>query len=725
MTGVSTTNSYNTAAANSVTTVFNFTFFAYTTDQIKVYTVDGDDEPVEVTTGITKVLNSTFIGGTVTFAVAPVTGLDVIIRREVAYTQTVEFSNLTRYKETAIEEALNTLVLQIQQNNARVNLSLQYLENAGATNPRVGTPEDGAALIFDGVLGKLIAGPTADDIENAQGYAAAGAGYVTQAAGHAADAADAADSAQASAESLFGTSFSSVTIGTGSKSFVTDPNRIFLVGTWLIAVEANGTAYIHGQVTAYNSDTGALTMNVTSAAGAGTFAAWIIIISGVQGPPGDASDLQAVSVDFDNTASGLTSTDVQNAIDEMAGGALSFTVNALTEITVPAIDDFLGVADTSNSGVNRKITWQNGLEVLNLLTEDASPDTANDFLLSFDVSDGTVKKVKQNLVGQAGLTTVGQGNLRTSTGTASISANAFPSGSEGDASAVGSQVTLPGGQYGFAVQSRNASPNSRAGACGHTAYNTSGSFVQAANAFVVRQGNNTSSATFSMELQQRYVTASPPFNIGNGEMAGFLFLLMNMQGEVKSHYLADVPPWAYNGPTDISPDFIDTTNGKKYRMRTRGKSTFAKILEAKPGERIITGRPDEMLNAKYDKEIKRVLATPVKDRRDALGNFYKDRAGKIKGEFIADHLEEIDDRIKNADMPLLPHPFMGHAGDEIVVLVDPYDDKIFQFVEYQNLGGGQEIVDAIKAGKITVDLSDEIQGKISPPGVRLCRLKIK
>lgn len=155
MAGVSTTNSSNTADADGSTTVFNYTFFVYSTDHIKVYSVL-DDVLTPVTTGITKAINSSFIGGTVTFAVAPADAVgDILIRREVPYTQETEFADLTRYKETATEAALNSIVLQIQQLAADSALSLKYNENAGVSDSTIEAPVDGSVLIYDGLLGRV------------------------------------------------------------------------------------------------------------------------------------------------------------------------------------------------------------------------------------------------------------------------------------------------------------------------------------------------------------------------------------------------------------------------------------------------------------------------------------------------------------------------------------------------------------------------------------------
>lgn len=155
MAGVSQTNRSNTAAADGVTTVFNFTFFAYSTDTVKVYSVL-DDVLTPITIGITKALNSNFIGGTVTFSIAPATAIgDILIRREVAYTQETELTDLARYKETALETALNSIVLQVQQLVEDVGLSAKYTTSAGVTDPTIEEPSDGDVLVYDGSAGRI------------------------------------------------------------------------------------------------------------------------------------------------------------------------------------------------------------------------------------------------------------------------------------------------------------------------------------------------------------------------------------------------------------------------------------------------------------------------------------------------------------------------------------------------------------------------------------------
>jgi hypothetical protein len=113
--------------------------------------------------------------------------------------------------------------------------------------------------------------------------AAVGAAAATSASAAAA----AAASAASSAASLVGTSSSSVAIGTGSKSFTASTGRQWGVGQYLIVVDhANSANTMTGQITAYNSGTGALTINVTAVTGTGTISLWDIYVSGVVGATG-------------------------------------------------------------------------------------------------------------------------------------------------------------------------------------------------------------------------------------------------------------------------------------------------------------------------------------------------------------------------------------------------------------------------------------------------------
>lgn len=81
------------------------------------------------------------------------------------------------------------------------------------------------------------------------------------------------------------TSTTSLTIGTGSQSLTIQTGKHFQVGQPVrIAYTTTPANFMDGQVTSYNSGTGALVVNVTSVGGAGTQSAWTIsLIPGAGG----------------------------------------------------------------------------------------------------------------------------------------------------------------------------------------------------------------------------------------------------------------------------------------------------------------------------------------------------------------------------------------------------------------------------------------------------------
>jgi len=78
-----------------------------------------------------------------------------------------------------------------------------------------------------------------------------------------------------------GTSTTSATIATGSVTITIQASKTIVVGSsFKIASTASPSNWMHGDVTAYNSSTGALTVNATRIQGSGTFAAWTASLSG-------------------------------------------------------------------------------------------------------------------------------------------------------------------------------------------------------------------------------------------------------------------------------------------------------------------------------------------------------------------------------------------------------------------------------------------------------------
>lgn len=263
-----------------------------------------------------------------------------------------------------------------------------------------------------------------------------------------------------------------------------------------------------------------------------------------------------------------------------------------------------------------------------------------------------------------GLTLVKQGDLSTSLGTISSSLQT-------------QSLVLPGGEYGFYPQIYNstASPVTTfaamyarltGSALGAVVGNDTG-IIGVTPQAIISLGNQGGGGVTTY-ANQRYILSSPPFDLGDGEVAGFIYALVNSAGDVVSTYAAEVPPWAYNGPTDIRATHHCKVTGKKFRRR--------------------------MVGATLD---------DIMDRRD-----------------VRWEQEEITHKLKNKDMAIIPHPFINVPAGHTVVLIDPMDEQIMKLISYQNAGGN--ISDALHQ-KITID--SECLKRKGPKGVGIHKMKWK
>lgn len=104
-----------------------------------------------------------------------------------------------------------------------------------------------------------------------------------------------------------------------------------------------------------------------------------------------------------------------------------------------------------------------------------------------------------------------------------------------------SNVTLPGGRYGFYPQTRADDGSvERITLCGPT---SSGSWVSRVSIQVETSGDRGGA-------RQRWVQSSPPYDFGDGEVPLFIFVAFE-DGKINGVWEAPDPPWALNGPTDI------------------------------------------------------------------------------------------------------------------------------------------------------------------------------
>lgn len=360
---------------------------------------------------------------------------------------------------------------------------------------------------------------------------------------------------------------------------------------------------------------------------------------------------------------------VQGILDLVADQTFaSDDITGQTEVVVAA-DDVIVFSDTDDSGNLKKDTVQGVVD----LAQDINALTTNtvatgDLVMVGDVDDAN--NPKQTTVADIiGLVSVSQGQLNTTTGSFSLGtlAQDIHTGSSYVlyTSNYNSHITLPGGQYGLTIRSDS---NYNGEAAGWWYGNDSTGKV--AGAYPWQYSFNGRGAT-TCYGDQLYINSSPPFDLGDGEVQGFLFLLLDSNGEPQGHYFADVPPWGYNGPTEIMACGRCKKTGEKVR-RVPKKLSFEEMMDGAPQE--------------YEFEI-------------------------------------ITQEIKNRDMALIPQPFGDQSKTGLTaVLVDPMDEKIGNLLRY-GTEGHDELSAMMKKGVITAD-NTNLKRK-GPKKVGIHKLKIK
>jgi hypothetical protein len=138
----------------------------------------------------------------------------------------------------------------------------------------------------------------------------------TNAAVSATAAAASAVTSATSAATLLASSTTSVAVGIGSKSLTVQAARQFAVGAYVLIARTSAptTTWMYGQVTSYNSGTGALVVNVSTIKGTGTFTDWTVNLSGIVGPAG--ADITSVL-----TTQGDTVRQGASSVERVAIGA--------------------------------------------------------------------------------------------------------------------------------------------------------------------------------------------------------------------------------------------------------------------------------------------------------------------------------------------------------------------------------------------------------------------
>jgi len=219
---------------------------------------------------------------------------------------------------------------------------------------------------------------------------------------------------------------------------------------------------------------------------------------------------------------------------------------------------------------------------------------------------------------------VGQSEIKTSTQSDSLGATTF------------ARRTMTGGKFTLYTQVKLTTTgySSSADVGGLDISTVSTSFVTTRIYGMV--GLNAV-ATFEWE----YITASKPYDLGDGEIPLFIFLeIDNSTNEIVGTSIAEDPPWAYNGVTNTRPDYYKKQNGVLV--------PYQKVFDT-------------------DMTLDDCISDPARLEK------YLDFMKSPKYKEI-----EVTQDIKNKDMALIPHNLANCDPEYIkgksVVLVDPVSD---------------------------------------------------
>ena len=227
--------------------------------------------------------------------------------------------------------------------------------------------------------------------------------------------------------------------------------------------------------------------------------------------------------------------------------------------------------------------------------------------------------------------------------------------------------TMAGGQYAFLLQCRTSNGSFPAASYGSALSGSNSVFTTSTSAITnMRIGATAGGTCF---VNWRYVNASPPYDMGDGDIPLFMFALVdNTTGDVIALSVADDPVWVHNGPTNCMPDVIEA-DGKKYR--------FIKV------------------------PTPAIEAMPIQARAAAIQGLTKTRV-------------EITQQMLHQDMNVIPHPFINNdLTNRTAVLLDPISDTMHKLRELRDVG---ESLDDIVYGGF-LNIGNTQLNRVTPNGV--------
>ncbi len=161
---VSTTANRNTFTGDGVMTVFPFTFAVQQATDIDIY-LDG----VLTVSGYTAAINSSGVGGTITFSVAPALDVAGLIYRDVPYTQQTALPIESNLPETVLEQAYDKLTMLCQQLKEGLDRSIALPITSTETGIVFPSPEADLFIAWNPAGDALINTPGIEGPQGIQG----------------------------------------------------------------------------------------------------------------------------------------------------------------------------------------------------------------------------------------------------------------------------------------------------------------------------------------------------------------------------------------------------------------------------------------------------------------------------------------------------------------------------------------------------------------------------
>ena len=217
--------------------------------------------------------------------------------------------------------------------------------------PTFSTQAESARLAI--VASESAAAASAVTATTQAGTATTQAGLATTQAGNAATSAASALNAPGSSA----TSTTSTLIGTGSKTVTIQTGKAFSVGqTVVLASAADVANQMIGQITAHNSGTGSLTVNVNAIGGSGTLADWIVSLSALNASTSVTWTGKQTFKGYSDTVYAITD-GAAFAIDPENGAVQTVTLGASRTPVLANFSSGQTVVLGINDGTSYAVTW--------------------------------------------------------------------------------------------------------------------------------------------------------------------------------------------------------------------------------------------------------------------------------------------------------------------------------------------------------------------------------